>query len=496
MEGQNRVTPAAWPDVQEQPLPVFPVGVFPDFCRDLVLAASQSLAVPIDYCAFAVLGVLSSAAVGRFVVKAANEHAEAIQLYLGLAGESGTRKTSCINLFREPLSNWLAVERRKDAEIGEVWQDKRDALTRQLERLKKADTPDLREVERVRQEIQALTPPPRHEVFLSDITPEAVASGRQSRGGNAIILSDEGQSLNALMGRSYVRSGGAANIDVFLQGFDNGQVSVERKQAGSINLERASISMAVGLQPRFLDELAADATLGDRGFTPRMLFFCPDTSQPMCVRGLPKVPDSLLAQWSTRVCNIARRHRWREGQPIVQFPAPEILHVSSDGYGLVEDLWQRVEDRRLTDFESASLRSWAGKAHGKAMRLAGLLALLKNPDASCVDVVDCEVAVRLIEQYFFPHAQRVLGGRNALSGKARNILDYVKTGPCFNKSEVFQRFRGQTVFRGGDGKNKFDGCISELERGGYIRQVPQEKGQAGRPPLLYEVNPVFRGDAS
>lgn len=70
-------------------------------------------------------------------------------------------------------------------------------------------------------------------------------------------------------------------------------------------------------------------------------------------------------------------------------------------------LWNRMEQEKVRQFcENDAMCAWASKAHGKASRLAGLLALLENPDATTVSQKAAKAAVAMMEEYFIPHAVR------------------------------------------------------------------------------------------
>ena len=88
-----------WPELVDRPPPPFPVELLPGHCSQLCTALAASLPVPEDFIACALLGVASAALVGRVVVNPRKGYYEAIQLYLCMCAESGTRKTAALDLI-------------------------------------------------------------------------------------------------------------------------------------------------------------------------------------------------------------------------------------------------------------------------------------------------------------------------------------------------------------------------------------------------------------
>ncbi len=194
---------------------------------------------PVDYVACAILGAASAALVGRVSVQLTSIWKENAQLYLGLVGNSGSKKTPVMNTICGPLIDWF---------------DHNGISSREL-------------VGGVGQPIEEIT---------TDATPEALVMDMSEHDGRGIILSDEGTILSIMAGTTYGKTGGAQNIDIALQAWNGGMVRCRRKgENADIRISHANLSIMVGLQPNMLQLFARNAYLNARGLPQRFLFFIP-----------------------------------------------------------------------------------------------------------------------------------------------------------------------------------------------------------------------------
>ena len=469
-----------WPDIAEAPLPLFPVELLPDASAKLVEAVSASLPAPVDYAACALLGAASSALVGRVIVQPREGHREPVQLFLGLVGESGTKKSGVMRLFSGPLRTWLNQENESIRKRNKQKQNKRELLSEES-RKKSLSTADrlmiLDDIEEIQDE-------PEVEVLQGDVTPEALVRRMQKQAGRGVIFTDEGNVVNVLAGVTYGRTGSAANIDAVLQGYDGGEVNVDRATGESTHLPRADLALTVGLQPSLLERMTGSPELADRGFPQRLLFFIPEPLRGVRVDALPTVPPILLNTWEERLTALAAAHRDKA----------VLLPMTQEARAVYLAYWQSVEDRISTVFGAPdALRSWARKAHGKAARLAGLLCMLENPEAMVVEAVHVRNAVALMEGYFIPHAMKAFGGGDHLGKDARGLVPLLVGRESFKETELFHAVSGQVIYKAKDGRNRFSLAIMDLCDQGYIRTVPNPViAGKGRPPSpTYEVNPAL-----
>lgn len=207
---------------------------------------------PVDYVACAILGAASAALVGRVSVQLKDTWEEKTQLYLGLVGNSGSKKTPVINTICAPLIDWFNRNGISSRELAEG----------------------------MGQPIEEIT---------TDATPEALAMDMAEHNGRGIILSDEGTILSIMAGMTYGKTGGAQNIDIALQAWNGGMVRCRRKgENADIRIAHANLSIMVGLQPNMLKTFTRNEYLNGRGLPQRFLFFIPQAMGRCIYQELPE----------------------------------------------------------------------------------------------------------------------------------------------------------------------------------------------------------------
>ena len=109
-----------WPAIEEPALPAFPTACLPDDCAALVTAMADYLQAPVDFIAFAMLGCVSSALVGRVAVSPFEGYEEPVQLYLCLCAASGEKKSPAMRALMKPLREWLDEQNKAVRERNKV----------------------------------------------------------------------------------------------------------------------------------------------------------------------------------------------------------------------------------------------------------------------------------------------------------------------------------------------------------------------------------------
>lgn len=476
-----------WPELAEESVPMFPTELLPEPCRSLVEGIAASSPVLVDYAVCAMLGAASSALVGRVAVQPLEDYQQPLQLYLCMGGESGTNKSGPMNKLIAPLAAWLNANGREIRRRNRLREDERKRIQARQARGKKAMTDS--DLQELRRQLDALENEPELPVILTDTTPEALSRRMARQGGCGIIYTDEGSFINVLAGRTYSQKGGAPNMDTALQGFDGKPIFVDRAGAEEIDLERANLSITVAMQPALLRIMTENAELADRGFPQRVLYFLPDDPGPANVLNLPKPPKAAQAAWGDLLVRLASIHRAQEA----------VLPLTSGAQEVYKNHRQDMQNRTVGDMGGCeALRAWARKAHGKTARLAGLLALLENPDAREVEEGHVRAAVEMMNAYFIPHVKKAFGGSPSLSPDALAMVDTLRGLESIPKSELRHKLSGQKKYKGNGGDARFSQVLQELTAGGYIRLTSTaDTGRPGRRPgLLVEVNPALRRKAA
>lgn len=474
--------PEAWPELVEGRPPIFPTVLLPEKCALLVNAFAASVPVPVDYAACALLGAVSAALVGRVEVQPRPGHREPVQLYQCLGGPSGTSKSSVMKAFIAPLNEYLFEQNKAVRERNRAKVHQRELLMNQS----KGRGMSLDERMKLRQQADEVEDEPEFETIQSDTTPEALATYMRRQGGRAIIHTDEGSFINILAGSTYGKQGGQANIDTVLKGWEGGSVNIARVTGECFSLKRADLSITVGMQPGIIARMTGHADLADRGFPQRLLYYLPETLTGVDLLNLPPYPAAMLKEWANTMTALASVHRDAMG----------LLTMSRGAFQRYNEHRQDMADRLTTDLGGTeALQAWVRKAHGETARIAGILALLEDPDTTIVEESHVRAAVELMNSYYIPHAKRAFGGGSSLSAPARALLDKLRTVEAFSESDMLRSLAGQARYKGPQGKDTFSQVLAELCVNGYIRRKPlQQHTGRGRPSsLVWEVHPDICG---
>lgn len=452
--------------------------VLPTDCAELVEAFAASIPVPVDYAACALLGAVSAALVGRVEVQVKIGYQEAIQLYQCMGGPSGTNKSNPMKTFIAPLEAYLSEQNKAVRERNREKAHRRELLAGQSKKrgLSMDERMDMRK------QMDEIEDEPEFESIQSDTTPEALATYMKRQGGRAIIHTDEGNFINILAGVTYGRQGGQANLDTVLKGFDGGSVNIARVTGESFSLKRADLSITVGMQPGMIARMTGNADLADRGFPQRLLYYLPETLCGVDLMHLPPHPGALLKKWDIKLRELAAIHRDQIG----------VLTLTKAAVCLINEHRQNLQDRLTGDLGgNDALQAWVRKAHGKTARLAGILALLEDPDTTIVEEGHVRNAVELMNSYYIPHVKRAFGGGPSLSSPARALCDKLRMMEDFSETDMYRAVSGQERYKGKNGRQTFEQVLAELSANGYIRRRPVAPSTGrGRPPApVWEVHP-------
>ena len=369
---------------------------------------------------------------------------------MGMVGKSGSKKTPVMNVICDPLREWFD----------------------------KHGTPAYNLPDGVGNPVEEIT---------TDATPEALTMDLAEHGGRGIILSDEGTILNIMAGATYGKTGGAQNVDIALQASNGGNVRCRRKgENADIRIPHAHLSILVGLQPNMLEAFTHNPYLNNRGLPQRFLFFIPETAGRCIIAELPKTSMELVEQWQKRITELAGSFRDKD----------LVLPLSFAAYQAHQRYAQVVEDRRGIEWGNCdAMESWASKMLGVTARIAGILTLLEDPNAKCVELIAYDHAQRMMEEYFIPHMRYAFCGERNLTDTAECVLNAMKASVTRSEkyvleSKLWDKLRKKNPFNKNDGRSKFEKAINELATAGMIRQIELEPSGTGRPVKgAWEVRP-------
>ena len=405
---------------------------------------------PVDYVACAILGAASAALVGRASVQLTPTWKERLQLYLGLVGNSGSKKTPVMNAICGPLTEWYDHNGISSRELAEGFGKPIEEIT-------------------------------------TDATPEALVMDMAEHDGRGIILSDEGTILSIMAGTTYGKAGSATNIDIALHGWNDGTVRCRRKgENADLRISHANLSIMVGLQPNMLELFARNKYLNERGLPQRFLFFIPEPMGRCVISELPPTDMARLDAWAEKITLLAASFR----------DEPLTLKLDMNARILFDRYRQVMEDRRNVEWcDSQALEAWASKAVGMTARLAGILTLLKDPTARTIEQHEFRCAQQMMEEYFIPHMHYAFCGEQRLSPAAEAVLKAMpstmtRSCLCAPQAALWDKLRKKEPFKVRDGNTLFEKALAELAAAHLIRPAAIETAATGRPSKgAWEVHP-------
>ena len=498
-ESPSFVDPAApWePIVKGKALPRFPLEQFPAWIQEHIKSFAAVTGVSADYCAAAVLGTISAVTVGHCVIPFNGTHREPIQLYSIFTGSSGTMKSSVIRHFMEPANEYLRKNNDKTMKANYAIKKEIESIEKEIsiekKAGKKANLEKIREltarIDQKRQERHSSFPVP-----WDDVTPESLLTAMNFSRGTANIATAEGNIINVICGRSYTQRGAVQNIDVFLKGADGESIHNFRVTSGEIDIPRADISMLLAIQPGLLERLCTSADAISRGLAQRFLIYAPEDTQNAIDHTAPVFMDPAhIERWNDHIKYIAARFMDPDGD-CKQMP----LEPAADR--IIREFWnyesQLKTERGPGDDES--ITSWIGKLHGKALRVAALLALLRDKDAQTITKQDAEISIYLFKQYYIPHFIGAFEHADNLTREQRQIVNWItrnaeRTGrkEQFTQRELWMDIRQRSAFAGRLGRDLFAAALAELQEKNYIRPAALVKTPSGRgrPGNAWQINP-------
>ena len=480
--------PPEWPDPilpGVRRVPEIPATVLPAWLGDMAHAVSAATQTPPALVVMSALAVLATVLQRRFeVAPFGDSYIEPLSLWTLSASPSGTRKTAVLTAMQGPLVHWEKLLRdRMRGDIARV-NATRAVAKKRIEKLQQdaAKAKDggeraqlTAEIEREETEMPEELRAPR--LFTGDTTPERLQAMLVEHGERMAVLSDEAGIFQIMAG---LYNGGAANLDVFLQGHAGTPMRVDR--AGrSAHVDQPALSFGLLLQPGVMADVASSRRFRDTGLLARFLFAMPvSTVGKRDVRNHSPIPADVRRQYEERL------HLLMEGQP-APVAAPKVLTLSDAAREAWLDMGQAIEDEQGEGGRYESISDWTSKLPGAVARIAALLELATTGlHASEVSFDRMDDAISLA-RLLIPHAQAAFAllGTDGVDVDAAAVVRWVQAHGLaeFTKRDAQKAQEGR--FRSVDRLQK---ALDRLEQQDVVRSF--KRHNKGAPPSsCFAVNP-------
>lgn len=488
----NQAVPAVAPPEWPEPIlpgtlrtPPIPPDVLPSWLGNMARAVSESTQTPPDLAVMCSLAVLATVLHRRFEVSPfGDSYTEPLALWTLSASPSGTRKSAVLNALLGPLVRWEKLLRdRMRGDIAKV-NATRAVAKKRIERLlvDAAKAKDTSEREAIRAEIQREEADMPEEIraprlFTGDSTAERLQAMLVEHGERMGVLSDESGIFLIMAG---IYNGGAANIDVFLQGHAGTPMRVDR--AGrSAHVDKPALSFGLLIQPDVMSEVAGSPRFRGSGLLARFLYGMPASNVgTRDVRKHTPIPEGMANEYERRLFSLL------EGVPGT-VEAPKVLTLSDPALECWLNLAEEIEHRQGEGGRYESISDWTGKLPGAVARIAALLELAEvGLLAEEVSQSAMERAARL-GRLLIPHAQAAFGllGTDAVDNDAVAILKWVRA----NELSQFTRREAQKAQEGRfRSVERLQKALARLEHQDVLREF--KRHNKGAPPTTaYAVNP-------
>ncbi|MDD2535958.1 MAG: YfjI family protein [Macromonas bipunctata] len=467
------------PDIPAHLLP----GVFGEYAAAVAANTQTPPAMSVLF-ALAVLGTVLQRSFE--VAPYGDSYTEPLSLWTNTAAASASRKTAVMGAWLAPLVHWEKVQRdRMRTEIARV-NARRAVAEKRIEKLRQDAAKASNDKERheitaeiEREEVEMPDPVQAPRLFTGDTTLERLQTLLVENHERMAVLSDEGGIFKIMAG---LYSGGAANIDVALQGHAGSPLRVDR--AGrSAYCDKPAVSFGLLLQPDVWSEVASSRGFRSSGLLARFLFAVPESLVgKRDVRKRHHIPPELKDAYEKRLFQLL------EARMNTKTEAPTVLEFSDSAREMWLDFAQAIEDGQGAGRQFDGITDWTGKLPGAVARIAALMELADvGLQAETVHEVSMQKAIELA-WLLVEHARAAFGllGADEQDGDAAAVLRWIKAQgePEFSQRDAQKAMEGR--FRN---VKRLVEAMERLETSHVVRRYMQ-RNKGARPSIRYAVNPA------
>lgn len=486
------VTFVTLPTKTKKQLPPFPIEGFPVEIREYIEAVAESLQVPVDMVAMAVLTIVSLCIQGKYQIAPKKDWIESLNLYSIVIGCPSERKSPVLKEVEAPIFEYMEKENeRRKSDIAEYKANK-TILSGKLKTINdslmkggtktKYTVQDAMECQKKIDELEEVN---ELQLVLDDVTPEALVNVMKRNNERIGVVSAEGGVFGMMAGRYNNNT----NIDIFLKGYSGEYYHSTRMSRSDISLKNPYLTILLMVQPQVISEIMENRDFRGKGLLARFLYSNP-TSKVGCrtYRSKP-VPDSVRATYKALLHELLNI----DEQDCVE----RNITLSEEADNVAEKFSQWIEPRLLT--ELADIEDWAGKLHGNTMRIAGVLHVIKYGLGSMsvqLEENTMKSAIK-IGMYLIEHAKSIFEDFGLSEPKdikdAKYILSKLpprdKCDKC-DKTYISKRDLLRTCRRFEKIEEMEDGLNCLIEHG-YFCVVKEKSSGKGRPLEKIYINPEY-----
>ena len=442
----------------------FPTSVLPEPLKTYVPEVAKAIGCDDSFIAVASLVTLAGAVGNRRRVRVRSSWTEPFVLWGALVAPSGTQKSPAMAEVVGPLS-------RDDQQKIKTHQQFYEAYEIELDHWKSLENEKARR--KSYPDGKPTPPTPCARTVVSDITVEALAVVHEYSPGGLLLHRDE---LGAFINGFDRYNSGGGDAPNWLSMHSAKPVTVDRKgtqKKGELTLvPRAAVSILGTIQPVALQralKVGGSNEHVENGLAARFLF---------------AMPPSRLRTWTDDDISDTTRTTWTNllrDLTELQFADDDHTPVDltlDDGARAACKAHVNAGGIRMQD-QDDTMRAATSKLEGGACRLAGIFALVKDPNAKSVDAFSMGAGV-LVAEWFTNEAERLYSmfAEGDAGRERETLIAFLKRhGPCTSR----ELGRGLRQYRR-DGKATM--ALYELQKdklGEFRDRGGKGSGKPGKP---------------
>ena len=395
-----------WPEpapLKPPPLGV-PLEAVPGSMRRLLDTVAESKQVPTELVLLTALAAISACCSGG-KIEIRPGYSEQLSAYTMAVEHSGGRKSpvlsqvasyplrdACHAVAADPEIATLATRKKvAEAKLDRIWKDLAKAAPTSTDE-------DLVDAQAELDEINAERPAP--DFLITEGTIEAVEQVMTEQHGPCAIFAAEGGLVETLAGRYSEKGKGSGSIAALNSAYTGEPHRVARVK-GSRMIDHPSAAIGLIVQPSVLADFAENGAWQRNGLHARWWYAAPATKVGTRSADAPALDPAVIASWSATLEHLLRRH-WLSEVGVHLRLSDDALAIWREYHGLFEP--------KLAELDRDSGEgTWLAKWSSHLTRMAGLLALSDDADATVV-TGDYMQRAGLLVQWLYAEARRAFNG--------------------------------------------------------------------------------------
>ncbi|MCP4640085.1 MAG: DUF3987 domain-containing protein [bacterium] len=472
--------PPPLPRVKRPKAESFPVEALGSILGAAAEALHEYVQAPLAMCGSAVLAAASACCQAQADVHV-DGRVYATSVFCLTVAESGDRKSAIDTMATRPLrERERELTKRYEHEMGEY---ERAASIYEAERSRTLRSGSLKGLEAKKSAVEELGPAPskplRPVLLVSNFTVEGVsrqlAEGWPSLG----IFSDEGG--QTVGGHAMSKDNELKTLAELSKRWDaHGDGMRLRSGDGVRAILGRRVCMHLAMQPAVARLLLGNPLAHGQGFLPRCLLSWPETLRGTRFyrSGNPSEDCRVQVYYETLAKLLELPLPWDESGEVALGLAPRAMQLTPEGYDAYVGFYDSVEEQNAPDGPLSCVAAWASKAAEHAVRIAGILSLVDDPDACEVEEIAFRSGATLAEWYMAEYLRvSGLAAEDATSEQADEVLAFIEAQGGAADATLLMR-AGPRAVRSRSGLDK---VMEYMETTGMVeRETARRSGRSKR----------------